>query len=511
MINLNFELQDAIQEGNSTQVGSLIEQGAMVNLGHPWELSPLYEAARRGHENIVKLLLDQGAEIDYQVQDPDHDQDPNENGDAPLHGAVAAGKEEIVGLLLSRGANPNINGRYGYTPLYGAASQGYETIASLLLNNGASLDHKGQNGETPLHVAAHAGKEEIVRLFLNEKANLDIRDNDGHTPICVAVRQGYQNVVSLLLDAGVSVDYQDQEGNTLLHIAVLAAKEAVAALLLNRGAKLDIKNNRKYTPLYLAIKSFRSRDIAQLLLQYGAYSYPCEQYLDFSKYWNSLDIYSARDLSFYVTLVLAGVKVPKHQLLPEHLALRKQRIENTIRDWLKPLLLSETTCRRITSRVLRVLPLLIRWLDVVAQLDVIVQEEKEAISNQSEALPKNYALLFFRGVLDDECNNVVFQSTKKDESNDTLSSRIKALPQELQDSVQGYFIHKEFSPLIEFLQQAYTLPQKVAQYLVESSFANPNSRRTFYQNLFRQDSQTPCPPPVFNQTTHSVHKQLPLR
>ena len=80
-----------------------------------------------GHEAVVKVLLDYGADINMKG-----------NGYI-LHQAVASGKVGIVRMILAKGANPNLPDKSGVTPIHDAAAQGNEDIVRLLLENGSTI------------------------------------------------------------------------------------------------------------------------------------------------------------------------------------------------------------------------------------------------------------------------------------------------------------------------------------------------------------------------------------
>lgn len=66
--------------------------------------NPLYGAALAGHEQIVKLLLDQGADVNAQGR---------EYGSALL-AAIEGDRDCVIGLLLEAGADANsVDDNYG--------------------------------------------------------------------------------------------------------------------------------------------------------------------------------------------------------------------------------------------------------------------------------------------------------------------------------------------------------------------------------------------------------------
>ncbi|KAI1334222.1 hypothetical protein F5Y15DRAFT_297117 [Xylariaceae sp. FL0016] len=100
--------------------------------------------------------------------------------------AAMYGQEQIVRLLLDKGANLENRDKYGNTSLSIAAKHGQEQIVRLLLDKGANLENRDEYGKTLLSIAAMFGKEQTVRLLLDKGANLENRDKYGDTPLSIA-------------------------------------------------------------------------------------------------------------------------------------------------------------------------------------------------------------------------------------------------------------------------------------------------------------------------------------
>jgi len=121
--------------------------------------TPLSWAAEKGHEGIVKLLLER-RDINPNTSDTIY-------GRTPLLWAAGTGHEEIVKLLLeSRNVNPNISSKSGQTPLLWAAETGHEGIVKLLLEmRGVNPNISSKAGQTPLMLATKNGHDKIVELL----------------------------------------------------------------------------------------------------------------------------------------------------------------------------------------------------------------------------------------------------------------------------------------------------------------------------------------------------------
>lgn len=98
----------------------------------------------------------------------------------PLHMAVSFGSRDLVKLLLDFGANPNLGNRSNETPLHFAAERGYTDIVQLLLEHGAMKDSLTKHTHmTPLLAAAENGHAEIVSLLIKKGAQVNARDAFG--------------------------------------------------------------------------------------------------------------------------------------------------------------------------------------------------------------------------------------------------------------------------------------------------------------------------------------------
>ena len=123
-------------------------------------------------------------------------------GGTPLIIAAYNGHEAIVRLLLEAGADKEAKDNDGFTPLINAAYNGHEAVVRLLLEAGADKEAKDNDGD-PLIIAAMSGHEAIVRL-LEAGADKDAKDKNGHTPLLEAAARGHEAIVRLLLEAGAN-------------------------------------------------------------------------------------------------------------------------------------------------------------------------------------------------------------------------------------------------------------------------------------------------------------------
>ena len=123
----------------------------------------------------------------------------------PLHFAVREGRTEVVKILLDLGADPTYR-RYGYEPLATVArDRGHEDLAAIIEAARASLGLG--SGPHDVHVAASAGYVERVRaLVRGDHSLLERGDDEGFTPLHRAVEAGQTECVRVLLDLGAAPD-----------------------------------------------------------------------------------------------------------------------------------------------------------------------------------------------------------------------------------------------------------------------------------------------------------------
>jgi hypothetical protein len=113
-------------------------------------------AARNG--NIVRVIASLNLEADVDTQS-------ESNGYTPLTWASSRGHTEVVRLLLEAGADVNVTANDGQTALMRAADYGHVEVLQLLLAAGADVNVKSVNGITALRFATLKGNNRIVEML----------------------------------------------------------------------------------------------------------------------------------------------------------------------------------------------------------------------------------------------------------------------------------------------------------------------------------------------------------
>ncbi|KAJ5700867.1 hypothetical protein N7493_011913 [Penicillium malachiteum] len=275
----------AAKHGHPDVVKLLLEKGADFNAKDSKGRTPLLFAAKKGYSDIVKLLLKKEAQVDLQ----DH------SGRTPLMAAARKGQRDVVKLLLEAKADVHLVDNSRRTPLSHAVFRGDFDIVKLLLETEAYVNASDCVGQTPLSYAAaydqsdvmaswfdagaglpaESDYSEIVELLIEKGADVELRDKDQDTPLLLAVRHGCFNVVKLILDFGAELDVKDKYQHTLLSLVAARGYSEIMRILLKEeaeGAKKSTTNvwdEGQETPLSHAAASGHF-DAVKLLLETNA-------------------------------------------------------------------------------------------------------------------------------------------------------------------------------------------------------------------------------------------------
>ena len=206
--------------------------------------TPLFVAAYAGHCNIIKLLVEHKADINWQDDD----------GMTALWLATEFGELETVKCLLEQGANPNITTYGDYDRDF---SNGLNTIDVTLM--------------TPLFMAITRDDEvvdvnfQIIKLLLENNAKVDEpvkRNDNGYTvnitPLYIAVqiaknsshlierRTSLIKIIKLLLTYGADINFKDSEPHRLRRLpfsplSIVEGDNELKDLLLNFKGEPDFK------------------------------------------------------------------------------------------------------------------------------------------------------------------------------------------------------------------------------------------------------------------------------
>ncbi|KAI0555781.1 ankyrin repeat-containing domain protein [Xylaria curta] len=171
----------------------------------------------------------------------------------PLHIAAAQGNDELVNLLLDNGAEINALSRLFckcttfsnrraaplWTPLHTSMCHRHESTAKLLLSRGAStsittrFSGRDKRRYTALHSACTLGLVDVVRTLVDGgyQTDVTVRDHRGLTPLAYAFFQDNWAIIDFLLEHGANINAKIGPLNALGHACLLGYYEEALRLL----------------------------------------------------------------------------------------------------------------------------------------------------------------------------------------------------------------------------------------------------------------------------------------
>lgn len=250
------DLIECVKSGSISTIKKMLKQGHSPDVtslsGNPC----LVYAIFRGNLNIVKLLVEAGANVNRECDAPLER--------TPLHYGCLRGERKIVELLVERGAKLNVSDQCGNTPAHYAAGNdefysSKSSILELLLLHGAIIDLKNHEGETPLDLAKRDKKLESIKTLLKYKSlkqriyNFDIKNrshlSDG---LVYAIQTGDLKLFKLLVKHGANVHHTiEKYGMPPLVYAATWRRKNIIKYLIKLGVSLNACNENGYTALHV--------------------------------------------------------------------------------------------------------------------------------------------------------------------------------------------------------------------------------------------------------------------
>ncbi|KAF8207492.1 ankyrin repeat-containing domain protein [Mycena galopus ATCC 62051] len=288
---LNSALQAASWMGHEGLVRLFLEHGADINAKGGLDASALQAASRQGNEVVVKLLLEHGAKVNAQgglyggalqaasseghaavvkllLAYGAHINPGDTRNVGALQSAARRGHICIVKLLLEHGADVNTGLMYS-SALWEATTQGYGVIVKLLLEHQANINANNWLCGSTLQLGSRHGNEDIVKLLLTCGADVNMQGGQWGSALQEASGHGHKVLVKILLKHGADVNAQSRRCGSALQAASRQGHAGIVKLLLEHGADVDANGSMNGSPLQLASRQGHEV-VVKLLLEYGA-------------------------------------------------------------------------------------------------------------------------------------------------------------------------------------------------------------------------------------------------
>jgi len=236
-------LYDAADRGRWELVRLMVERGADVTATN--RRTVLHLAAGAGNLEVMKWLIEHGAD-DTAIKD------------TVLVAAVTEGQLEVVKWLVQeRGAKITWTGSEGLTVLHIAAREGQLEVAKCLVERGhADVTAKDLGGRTVLLAASDSAHWDVVKgLVASCKGIAAFTANEIQTVLHAAAIRGQFGVVKCLVEHGADATAQSEDGRTVLHIAVAMGNVEVVKWLVKKNVDVTAVNKDGETALQIANKN----------------------------------------------------------------------------------------------------------------------------------------------------------------------------------------------------------------------------------------------------------------
>ena len=224
-------LFQACDAGNFDEVQTLLNKFFLVrpniNAQAPDGYRPLVWALRKGHKNIVQLLIESGADIDAK----------DKYGQTDLYKALQVGQTEIAKQLIEVGADAKAEDKFGNTALHIASDA--ENV-KLLIANGADVNAIDEHGFSVISGAAIHGYTKKIKILLDNGADVNAKDQHGYTPLLKALQDRHIKAAQLLIEYGADVNVELFNGQvSVMKEATLSGNTEIAKLLINQETDIS--------------------------------------------------------------------------------------------------------------------------------------------------------------------------------------------------------------------------------------------------------------------------------
>ena len=221
---LSLALIKAAQYGYLDTVLVLLEAGALLNVTDEEGKTAIERAARKGHKEIVRILMDRITEI------------PQSKEEDFLNYAALIGNCELVERLIEGGVN--IKDQHNHALAYAALGGSVDALQKLL-DYGANPNGFLNDGLPAVTHASAQGHVEVVKLLIAAGADINARGSvqEGYV-LNAAVRGQHYDVVNELINAGVQLNVK--QGDALIQ-AVKVGNKRIIQRLIQAEAKISLE------------------------------------------------------------------------------------------------------------------------------------------------------------------------------------------------------------------------------------------------------------------------------
>ena len=186
------------------------------------QLTTLYIAIENGNLEIVDLLIQSGANVNFGF-------DIENSYNALLQAAIVK-RFDIIELLLKNQAMTGIH--------FHAFNGNVSKLEELLIENPQNVNTINTQ-LTPLHFAVIGGSVECVKLLLQKNADINRYVSNYGTPLILAINKQNIDFVSFIINCGAKLQQESEPSDTPLKNAISRGDIQICESLIRRGASVN--------------------------------------------------------------------------------------------------------------------------------------------------------------------------------------------------------------------------------------------------------------------------------
>lgn len=251
-------LLDAAKTGKVKNIERLLKKEININVTDTEGLknTALIYAADLGHRDVVKTLVDAGADVNIR----------NEEGETaimksafainfePVNGNNYNNYNEIIDILFDKKANLEYMTSNKQTALMLAPSGLRSKLIRKIKDSRKNI--KNYFGDYPLIYAASKNDIYLLRTLISEKVDINQQDENGDTALMVASYWGRLSIAKALIDGKAKLNITNKKGDSALKNAAYNKHYNIAEALIKAKANLNVKIDNENILLYLSKNAY---------------------------------------------------------------------------------------------------------------------------------------------------------------------------------------------------------------------------------------------------------------
>ncbi|KAJ7485276.1 ankyrin repeat-containing domain protein [Mycena latifolia] len=256
LIQEDGQIYEAARDGLTDIVKLLIDRGVDVNTKRV-NGTALYLASGQGHYDVVRLLIEHGVDVNAQG---------GKYGSA-LQAASLRGHKDVVSVLIEHGADINAQGGHYASALQLASRAGHKDVVSVLIEHGADINAQSRHYASALQAASREGHKDVVSMLIEQGADLNVPGGHYASALQAASMNGHKDIVKLLIEHGADINAQD---GSALQAASREGHKDVVSVLVEHGADINAQG-RHYASTLQAASREGHKDVVSMLIEQGGH------------------------------------------------------------------------------------------------------------------------------------------------------------------------------------------------------------------------------------------------